>query len=135
MYRSFKAVFSGFVLIALLSIGTDVALQKALPSLFDANGSTSSATILLLTIAYVGLYATLGCYLAARMAPAHPMRHALILGLLGLAFNIAGTVVTWNSYPTWYHVVSLLLVMAWAWLGGRMREVETPTQSPRPLSV
>ncbi|AMW05271.1 hypothetical protein [Gemmatimonas phototrophica] len=136
MYRSFFAVFTGFILIALMSIGTDVALQKALPSLFNADGSTSSVTILVLTVAYVGLYATLGSYLAARMAPAHPMRHAMALGGLGLAFNIAGTVATWTTYPAWYHVVSLLLVMVWAWLGGRAREAETATpSSSRPLTV
>lgn len=135
MYRSFIAVFTGFVLIALLSFGTDIALKMALPSLFDTNGSTSSVTILLLTIAYVGLYATLGCYLAARMAPTHPMRHALVLGGLGLLFNTVGAVYTWNSYPVWYHVVSLLLVMAWAWLGGRMRALETATHPSRPFAV
>ena len=135
MSRSLLAVFTGFSLIATLSVGTDMVLRMAVPSLFEVDGSTTSAPILLLTIAYVGLYATLGCYLAARMAPSAPMRHALVLGVLGLAFNVAGAVSSWAQYPVWYHVMSLLLVMVWAWLGGRMREQEAPQPSSRTLIV
>ncbi|WP_353267767.1 hypothetical protein [Gemmatimonas sp.] len=135
MSRSLLAVFTGFSLIATLSVGTDMVLRMAVPSLFEVDGSTTSAPILLLTIAYVGLYATLGCYLAARMAPSAPMRHALVLGVLGLAFNVAGAVSIWAQYPVWYHVMSLLLVMVWAWLGGRMREQEAPQPSSRTLVV
>lgn len=131
MARSLLAIVTGFVLIGLLSFGTDVALKSAIPSLYEADGSTSSMPLLLLTIGYVGLYATAGCYLAARMAPSRPMRHALILGVLGLVFNIAGTVAMWNTAPAWYHIVSLLLVMVWAWLGGRMREQELAHSSSR----
>jgi hypothetical protein len=135
MSRSLLAVITGFLLIATLSVGTDMVLRMAVPSLFEVDGSTTSAPILLLTIAYVGLYATLGCYLAARMAPSAPMRHALVLGVLGLAFNVAGAVSIWAQYPVWYHVMSLLLVMVWAWLGGRMREQEAPQSSSRTLIV
>lgn len=135
MSRSLLAIVTGFVLIGMLSVCTDMALRMAVPMLFETDGSTSSTPMLLMTIAYVGLYATLGCYLAARMAPARPMRHALVLGILGLAFNIAGTTRTWTRYPVWYHVVSLTLVMAWAWLGGRMREQEIAVPVSRTLTV
>lgn len=135
MARSFVAVFSGFFLIAALSFGTDLALKAAMPALFDANGRTDSVAVLLLTIGYVGLYATLGCYLAARMAPRHPMTHALALGALGLVFNAVGTYATWDTAPAWYHVVSLILVMFWAWLGGRMREQETSSTTTRSVAV
>ena len=129
MARSLLAIATGFVLIALLSFGTDVALKSAMPSLYEADGSTSSVPLLVLTIAYVGLYATAGCYLAARMAPSRPMRHAVILGILGVVFNIAGAIAMWHTAPVWYHGVSLLLVMLWAWLGGRMREQELANAS------
>lgn len=120
MARSALAIVTGFVLIAVLSIGTDLAIKAAVPSLFDERGVTESLPLLLLTIGYVGLYATAGCYLCARMAPRAPMAHAMILGVLGLAFNLIGTVMMWDTAPVWYHVVSLLLVMAWAWIGGRL---------------
>jgi hypothetical protein len=124
MLRSIVAVVSGFVFIASFSFGTDLALRAAMPLLFETNGRTDSVAVLLLTIGYVGLYATLGCYLAARLAPRRPMGHALALGLLGLLFNAAGIYVTIDTAPVWYHMASVILVMLWAWLGGRMREQE-----------
>jgi hypothetical protein len=52
------------------------------------------------------------------------MAHALVLGLLGLVFNIAGTIAMWDAAPTWYHMTQIALVMPWAWLGGWLRERE-----------
>lgn len=135
MARSILAVVSGFLFIALLSIATDFAIQAAMPDLFKPDGSTTSMPVLILTIGYVGLYATVGCYMAARMAPGRPMRHALVLGVLGLAFNVIGSWFRWNMAPVWYHVVSLSLVMFWAWIGGRMREQELAGAAPTSLPV
>ncbi|HET6567380.1 MAG TPA: hypothetical protein VFG50_05400 [Rhodothermales bacterium] len=122
MARSIGVIVLGFVLIGVLSFGADAVLRSVMPGAFDATGRVDSTPVLLLTILYVGLFATLGCYLTARLAPNHPMRHALILGALGLAFNIAGTISLWDTAPAWYHIVSLALVMPYAWLGGWLRE-------------
>jgi hypothetical protein len=130
MARSIVAVVVGFVVIGMLSFGTDALVRSAMPGAFDAAGRTDSVPLLLLTIVYVGVYAVAGCYLTARLAPRAPMRHALILGVLGLAFNVAGTVAMWATAPAWYHVVSLALVLPYAWLGGRLRERELAT-APR----
>jgi hypothetical protein len=88
---------------------------------------------------YVLAYAVFGCWLAARLAPNRPMRHALILGVLGLAFNIAGTVALWNLMPVWYHILALALVMPASWVGGWIRERQlarvgapSPAVSPTP---
>lgn len=124
MLRSIAAVVVGFVLIAALSLGADLVLRQALPTAFDAAGRTESVPLLLLIMGYVGLFAVSGCYLTARLAPRRPMLHALVLGGLGLAFNVAGTVAMWDTAPAWFHVASLLLVMPYAWIGGRLRQVE-----------
>ena len=124
MKRSILAVGAGFVLIAALSFGTDAMLRAAWPGAFDAAGRSVDLRLLLLTIAYVGVFATAGCYLAAALAPARPMRHALVLGALGLVFTAVGTAAQWDSAPAWYHAVSLALVLPYAWLGGRLRERE-----------
>ncbi|CAA9303943.1 MAG: hypothetical protein AVDCRST_MAG40-543, partial [uncultured Gemmatimonadaceae bacterium] len=119
---SIVAVAVGFVLIAALAFGTDALLRAALPGSFDASGRITSTPLLLLTLAYVGVYAVAGCYTAAALAPGRPMRHALVLGALGLVFTALGTAAAWHSAPAWYHAVSLLLVLPYAWLGGRLRE-------------
>jgi hypothetical protein len=122
MLRSVVAIVVGFVVIAALSLGTDLALKSAMPQWFGPNGSVTDPAVLLLVMGYVAVYAVFGCWLAGRLAPDRPMRHALILGFLGLLFNVAGTIAMWGTAPAWYHVASLLLVMPYAWLGGRLAE-------------
>lgn len=137
MGRSIAAVVIGFVLIGVLAFGTDAAVRSALPGSFTPSGATSDVGLLVATLAYVTLYAVAGCYLTARLAPRRPMAHALVLGVLGLLFNIAGTVAMWNTAPAWYHVIALVLVMPSAWLGGwlRERELGRGATSPPPVSA
>jgi hypothetical protein len=124
MLRSALAIVVGFVYIAALSFGADALLRAVAPEAFGPDGRMDGTGTLLLVIGYVAVFAISGCYLAARIAPSHPMRHALFLGLLGLIVNIMGTVTMWNTAPAWYHVVSLLLVLPYAYVGGRLREME-----------
>lgn len=124
MGRSIVAVVVGFVLIAVLAFGTDAVIRATMPGSFAPNGATTDMGILLASIAYVGLFAVIGCYVAARLAPRRPMAHALVLGLLGLVFNVAGSIAMWDTAPAWYHVTQIALVMPWAWLGGWLRERE-----------
>jgi hypothetical protein len=122
MGRSVLAIVAGFVVIAVLALGTDMVLRAARPDIMDANGRVDSAPWLVAILTYVFVYAVFGCWLAARLAPNGPMRHAMILGLLGLAFNVMGTIANWNTAPAWFHVVALALVLPAAWLGGWLRE-------------
>lgn len=120
--RSVAAAVVGFLVIGLLAIGTDAIVKASVPGVFGADDRVDSVPWLLIIQLYVFVYAAFGCWLAARMAPNRPMRHALILGVLGLAFNIAGTIALWDKMPAWYHIVALALVMPAAWMGGRIRE-------------
>ena len=124
MLRSIVAVVTGFVVIAVLAIGTNMLLARVAPELFPESGIVTHTGALLLALAYVAVYATAGCYLAARLAPSRPMLHALVLGVLGLVFNVFGVVATWGQVPAWYAVAGLVLTMPYAWLGGRLRERE-----------
>jgi hypothetical protein len=122
MLRSAAAIVVGFVLIGLLAVSSDLALMRAFPAHFDAAGGTRNAALLLTTLGYVTAYATFGCWLTARLAPSRPMFHALVLGALGLAFNVVGSAMKWDTAPLWYHVVGLGLTLPAAWLGGWLRE-------------
>lgn len=134
MLRSVGAVLAGFVTIFLLATGIDLGLRAALPAMYGPGGRVDDVGLLVLTLAYVFTVATFGCWLTARLAPSRPMRHAMLLGVLGLAFNVAGTMVQWDTAPAWYHVVALLLVLPAAWLGGMIRERQT-ARTPRPLAT
>jgi hypothetical protein len=129
--RSILAVAAGFVFIAVLAFGTDAALMSAgvLP---PPTQPVTDTGILVLTLVYVGVYAIAGSWLAAALAPSHPMRHALILAALGLIFQVAMGLMTdaWGRVPTWYNAVALLLVMPYGWIGGRLRERQLEGRQP-----
>ncbi|MEO7712559.1 MAG: hypothetical protein ABIV10_06530 [Gemmatimonadaceae bacterium] len=120
--RSIVAVVVGFLVIGMLAIGTDAIVKATVPGVFGPDDRVDSVPWLLIIQLYVFVYAAFGCWLAARMAPNRPMRHALILGALGLVFNIVGTIALWDKMPAWYHIVAIALVMPAAWVGARIRE-------------
>lgn len=124
MIRSILAIVAGFFAIGLLAFGADAVVRSVMPQAFSASGRVDSVPVLLLMMSYVLVFAVAGCYLTARLAPNKPLKHALILGVLGLLFNIAGTIALWDTAPAWFHIVSLLLVMPAAWVGGRLREAQ-----------
>lgn len=135
MMRSVWAVVAGFLFIMVLSLGTDAIMNTMWPKFFNANGGTSNVVILCLTIVYVGVFAVVGSYITARLAPSQPMKHALILGVTGLAFTVAATTRLWNTEPAWYNILNVLLVMPYAWFGGRLRENELGGSAPVPSNA
>ncbi|HEX8211809.1 MAG TPA: hypothetical protein VF584_16660 [Longimicrobium sp.] len=118
--RSILAIVVGFLFIGALAGGTGAILSSA--GFLPAGESMTDAGPVLLEAAYVAIFAIAGCWLAAWLAPDRPMRHALILGFLGLVFNVIGAVATWGQRPAWAIALNLALVMPYAWIGGRLRE-------------
>jgi hypothetical protein len=135
MMRSIWAVVAGFLFILVLSLGADAIVHAISPRVFNASGGTTNFVILCMTTIYVGVFATVGSYLTARLAPSHPMRHALILGALGLIFSLIATTRMWSMAPAWYNILNLVLVMPYAWLGGRLRENEIGGSAPMSSSA
>ena len=122
MARSILAVVVGFLVIGGLVGVTDLAMHSLFVGRYAPNGGVADPLLLIITEFYVFAYATAGCWLCARIAGRRPMFHALVLGVLGLIFNVIGSSMTWQLYPAWYHIVALILVMPAAWLGGRIAE-------------
>jgi hypothetical protein len=124
MMRSVWAVLAGFILIGILGFGTDAIMHAMSPWAYDERGGTSNIAILLVSMLYSAVYGLVGCYVAARLAPSKPMKHALILGLIGVVAAGAANMALWGHVPAWWAITNWLLVMPLAWLGGRLREKE-----------
>ena len=124
--KSIGAVLAGILVGAILSLGTDVVLHAT--RVFPPWGQPASNALLLLATAYRTVYSVAGSYITARLAPNRPMLHALMLGVLGLAVSIVGTVVTWNKGPAfgphWYPVALVVLAMPQCWVGGKLYEMQ-----------
>jgi hypothetical protein len=118
--RSIAAILAGLVVIFVLSLGTDQILHVL--GVYPPWGQPMYEPGLnLLALAYRCVYAVLGCYLAARLAPHAPMQHALALGFVGVVLSSLGAYVAITKAdlgPTWYPIALVMSSLPCAWLGG-----------------
>ena len=120
IFKSIGAGVAGIVVGAGLSFGTDFILESVgvLP-----HGNLYVSTWLIWGVLfYRSVYNVLGFYVVARFAPNHPMRHALVLGVIGTLVSVIGAVATANMNigPAWYAWTLAALTMPAAWLGGKL---------------
>lgn len=116
-WRSALALLAGLAFIVVISLGTDQVLHAL--HVYPPWGQwTQDPGLNLLAFAYRCVYAVIGCYLTARLAPCAPMGHALALGAIGVVLSSAGAVAMWNVGPHWYPVALVLSSIPCAWLGG-----------------
>ena len=120
IFKSIGAGVAGIVVGAGLSLGTDFILESVgvLP-----HGNLYVSTWLIWGVLfYRSVYNMLGFYIVARFAPNHPMRHALVLGVIGTLVSVIGAVATANMNlgPAWYAWTLAAITMPAAWLGGKL---------------
>ncbi len=117
--KSIGAIIAGFATGAVLSIITDIILQKA--GVMKTEPFVENPVWLIaIIILYRTVFNTLGCFLTARLAPNKPMKHAIILGIIGVVLTIVGLIAMWDIPPRWYPISLIILTLPSAWLGGRM---------------
>jgi len=123
--RSVLAIVAGFLAGALLSIATDIILHAV--HFFSPLGTPPGNGALAVATIYRAAFSVLGCYLTARLAPRNPMKHALILGALGVVVSAIGAAATWNRSaefgPHWYPVTLIVISLPCAWLGGMLYQL------------
>lgn len=117
--RSAFALFLGFIVVVILSLGTDQVLHmlKVYPPWDQPMNDTDDN---LLALGYRIVYGIIGGYLTARFAPYSPMRHALIGGAIGFVISTAGAIAAINMKlgPIWYPILLALTALPCSWLGG-----------------
>ncbi len=120
--QSAAALLVGMVAVVALSIGTDAILHGL--KVFPPDDQPMDAPALnLLALAYRSLYGVVGSWIAARLAPAAAMGHALALGVIGLLLSLTGVVITWKMGlgPHWYPIALVATALPLAWLGGAIQ--------------
>jgi hypothetical protein len=117
--KSIGAVLAGFAALVFLSVITDSILEKA--GIMKTDPFVENPTWLIaIIVLYRTVFNTFGCYLAARLAPGKPMKHAIILGVIGVVLTIVGLIAMWDIPPRWYPVSLIVLTLPAAWLGGKL---------------
>ncbi len=119
--KSIGAVFAGFVTVVILSVATDSALEAA--DIFPPISSAGLFVTWMLALAlfYRTVYTVLGGYVTARLAPSNPMRHVMILGIIGTVAGTLGAIAGWNLSQHWYPIALAVLAYPSVWLGGKLK--------------
>ena len=124
MLRSVVAVLSGFLTVAVLSLGTDQVLHVL--NVYPPWGEPMwNPGLNLLALGYRTVYTVLGGYLTAALAPRRAMKHVAVVGVIGLVLATLGAVVAISVAdlgPVWYPVLLAVLSFPSVWIGGVWRQ-------------
>jgi hypothetical protein len=116
---------------AVISIGTDKAVQIFAPAQFGANGDVHSFAMLVFILTYTLFYCMLGGYIAAVFARGREMGSAMILATLVVMMTIVNLTLVPSALPLWWKVAALVLagplVLAGAWV--RVRAHRSPVDA------
>ena len=127
-WKSIWAVVAGVLVIIGVTTVVDIVLHAA--GVFPPMEQPIDDKLALLATSYRVVISVAGAWLTARLAPANPMKHALILGAVGVVLGLVGLVVTWNLElgPRWYPIALVVLAIPQCWLGGKIFEARSGTR-------
>jgi hypothetical protein len=122
--RSIWAVGAGVLVVVVVTTLVDIVLHLA--GVFPPMDQPIDDALALLATSYRIIIGVGGAWLTARLAPRNPMRHAMVLGVVGVVLALAGLVATWNLGlgPRWYPISLVVLAIPQCWVGGRLFELQ-----------
>ena len=96
-------------------------------AVFPPVGQPIDSSLALLATSYRIVISVAGAWLAARLAPDRPMKHAMILGYIGIVLGLVGVVATWNKGlgPRWFPIALVVLAIPQCWAGGKIYELRS----------
>ena len=118
--KSVWAVVAGVLVIIVVTTLVDGALHAA--GVYPAMDQPLSNALAALGTTYRIVISIGGAWLTARLAPSKPMKHAMILGYVGVVLGLVGVVATWNQGlgPRWYPIALAVLAIPQCWAGGKI---------------
>lgn len=124
--KSIGAALAGILFNVILSTATDfllIAVGIALPF----SGGMWSPPLLAAALFYRTLYAVGGSYITAALAPANPMKHVIMLGIIGTLASIAGVLTHTDTPSLWYPIGLVITSFPASWVGGKlwMRKIKS----------
>ena len=125
MKKSIWAVVAGVLVIVVVTTLVDIVLHLA--RVFPPMDQPIDDSLALLATSYRIVISVGGAWLTARLAPDKPMKHVLILGLVGTVLGLVGVVATWNRGlgPRWYPIALAVLAIPQCWVGGKIYEAQS----------
>ena len=123
--KSTWAVVAG--LLVIIGVTTLVDILLHITGVFPGVDQPIDDALALLATAYRIVISVAGAWLTARLAPNRPMRHAMILGGVGVVLGLVGVIATWNMGlgPRWYPIALVVLAIPQCWVGGKIFEMQS----------
>ena len=123
--RSLWAVAAGVLAIIAATTAVDILLHLA--GVFPPTDVPIDDRLSALALSYRVVITVAGAYLTATLAPAAPLRHAWILGVVGTVLGTLGVIATWGKGmgPAWYPISLAVLAIPECLIGGKLRELRT----------
>jgi hypothetical protein len=118
--RSFVAVIAGFVATVVTTTLIDVVLMKA--GIFPGPDQMLTDDLFLIAVVYRMATGIFGCFIAAKLAPYYPMRHAMALAGFAFIMSAIGVYVMWDKGPAWYSILIVAITLPCGWIGGKLYE-------------
>jgi hypothetical protein len=121
--KSIGAVLTGLIFIFVTHSGVDYILESL--GIFTPPDQGFHTTWMVVTATiYRTVLSVVAAFLTAKLAPSQPMKHALILGLIGLALGTAAAIIVipMNLSPAWFPIALVVLAVPSAWVGGMLAE-------------
>lgn len=118
--RSIWAVVAGVLFTIVVTTLIDSLLHVV--HVFPPMGQPLDDRLSAIALSYRIPITIAGAYLTAKLAPADPMKHAMILGVVGTALGGLGVLATMGKDlgPAWYPVSLAVLAIPLCWIGGRL---------------
>jgi hypothetical protein len=123
--QSIWAVVAGVLVIVIASTLVDIVLHAL--GVFPPMNQPINDSLALLATSYRVVISIGGAWLTARLAPDKPLKHAMILGIVGTVLGLVGVVATWNAGlgPRWYPIALAVLAIPQCWVGGKLYEMRS----------
>jgi hypothetical protein len=121
-WKSVRAVGAGVLVVIGVTTAVDLLLHAA--GVFPRAGQPLDDALSLLASSYRLVITVGAAWLTARLAPVKPMKHAMVLGVIGTLLGLAGVAATWNLDlgPRWYPVSLAVLAIPECWAGAKIHE-------------
>jgi hypothetical protein len=127
--KSIWAVVAGVLVVVVVTTVVDLVLHAV--RVFPPADQPIDNSLALLATSYRVVISVAGAWLTARLAPDRPMKHAMMLGYVGVVLGLVGLVATWNLGlgPRWYPIALVVLAIPQCWVGGRLYEARLPARA------
>lgn len=129
IFKSISACIAGIFVGVVLSLGTDKILEAK--GILPHDNLWVGASLIIFVLFYRTVYNIIGSYIVARLAPSNPMRHAIIVGILGTIVSTIGAIAnsSMNLGPEWYCWTLVVLSFPSSWLGGKIYMMSIKNQT------